>query len=225
MQNRGLQRNSNGSKAFETRISITQIFRQPLLKIGKTPSVESFTGPFRNRFLESDRLTHILRPAKPPHKFQSGTFFWNFQFFQDKERNHPRRKTLESSFLIILLESQLDSHRNLVSQKILRRPRGKRSVSSSKRLFKKLVSRFLHLMRMLDVRLNTKNLRNIIADPQADNLNTSTLQILFDISQKFGIGTQTVRDQKDNFAGLSSTDKLSRRWIDGLSDWCIAERP
>ncbi len=91
-------------------------------------------------------------------------------------------------------------------------------MSSSKRLFKKLISRLFHLARMFDIRLNTKNLRNIISDTQADNLNTGTLQILFDISQKFGIGAQTVRDQKDNFAGLSSTDKLSGRRVDRLSD-------
>lgn len=75
MPNRGQQRNSNESKASETKISIIQISRQLRRKIGEKPSAESFTDLLRNRFLGSDCLTQIWRPAKPPHRSQSGTFW------------------------------------------------------------------------------------------------------------------------------------------------------
>ena len=74
MPNRGLQRNSNGSKTYETKILITPIFHQLRQKIGKKPSAESFASLLRNRPPGSDCLMQMRRLAKPPHKFQSGTF-------------------------------------------------------------------------------------------------------------------------------------------------------
>lgn len=74
MPNPGLRKNSNESKASETRISITLTFRQLRQKIGKKPSAESFASLLRNRPPGSDCLMQMRRLAKPPHKFQSGTF-------------------------------------------------------------------------------------------------------------------------------------------------------
>ena len=74
MLNHGPQRNSNRSKTSETRISITLTFRQLRQKIGKKPSAESFASLLRNRPPGSDCLMQMRRLAKPPHKFQSGTF-------------------------------------------------------------------------------------------------------------------------------------------------------
>ena len=74
MPNPGLRKNSNESKASETRISIALTFRQLRQKIGKKPSAESFASLLRNRPPGSDCLMQMRRLAKPPHKFQSGTF-------------------------------------------------------------------------------------------------------------------------------------------------------